>query len=306
MMTRFASFRSLALVLGVALTLAACDASLDTDESGAADLTAAEVTEATQIVAEALAEDAGGLFASARDLTASVSADGMTDGPRAIRGHRDGRGPDHARCRGGEYSLTYDEATGTHSVGYVCSVETDNVQKSYASRLSYQYRDADGGFVPRPVANWDAVDSVAFGGTREGSVQISRGDFSSESAFEQVGRWTLSALTSDGPAILSGSQQRNGTHARTGPGGSGSRTFSVDLSGRGIEIREGADGLGYAAVGELAYVLTMEVERNGQTRTRTVEGTIQLEENGRALLRIIGIRGVYRVSLGDGETDRAP
>ncbi|MEP0547015.1 MAG: hypothetical protein ABJF88_08785 [Rhodothermales bacterium] len=297
-MTRFASLRSLALVLGVALTLAACDASIEPDDANAPDLTDAEVTEATQIVADALAEDGGGLFASARDLTSSVTDEGLADGPRSVPGHRDGR----ARCRGGEYSLTYNAETGTHVVAYTCSVETDRVQKSYASRLSYQYRDADGGFIPRPAANWDTVDSVAFGGTREGSVLINRGEFSSESVFEQVGRWTLSDLTSEGPAILSGRQQRSGTHARTGPGGSGSRTFSVDLSGQGIEIRAGDDGMGYMAVGELAYVLTMEVERNGQTRTRTVEGTIELEANGRALFRIIGLRGVYRVSLGDGAT----
>ena len=302
-MTSFPRFRTLALVLGVALSLTACDASLD-DAADASDLTDAEVAEATQIVAEALAEDAGGLFASARDLTSSVTEEGITDGPRSVRGHRDGRA--HPPCRGGQYGLTYDAETGTHRVSYTCSVETDNVQKSYSTLLSYQYRDADGGFVSRPAANWDLVDSVAFGGTREGSVQISRGGFSSESMFEQQGQWTLSALTGDGPAILAGSQMRNGTHARTGPGGSGSRTFSVALSGEGIEIVEGDDGMGYTAVGELAYVLTMEVVRNGQTRTRTVEGTVELEANGRALLRIIGIRGVYRVSLGDGMTEPTP
>lgn len=303
-MTRFAPFRSLALALGVALTLAACDASLDTDDADAADLTTAEVDEATQIVADALAEDAGGLFASTRDLTAAVTDDSLADGPHALRGHRYGPGP--ARCRSVAYRLTYDESTGTHHVSYTCRAETDNVQKSYTSHLAYQYRDADGGFVARPVENWDAVDSVAFGGTREGSVQINRGEFSRESVFEQNGRWTLSGLADDtAVATLAGTQQRRGTHVRTGPAGSGSRTFSVELSGEGIEIREGTDGLGYTAVGELAYVLTMEVVRDGQTRTRTVEGTIQLEASGHALLRIIGIRGVYRVSLGAGETDRA-
>ena len=174
-MTSFPRFRTLALVLGVAFSLTACDASLDPDSADAPDLTAAEADEAAQIVAEALAEDAGGLFASARDLTSAITADEIADGPHSVRGHRDGRA--HPPCRDAAgHVLTYDAETGTHVVAYRCGVQTDNVRKSYAVRLEYQYRDAEGGFVPRPVANWDLVDSVAFGGFREGSVEMMRGD----------------------------------------------------------------------------------------------------------------------------------
>lgn len=281
------------------LTLAACDASLS---DATADLTDAEVAEATEIVAEALAEDAGGLFASARDLTASLSPDSMRDGPRGVRGHRgrDSRPP----CRA-DYELSYDETTGTHLVTYQCEVETEAGQKSYASRLTYQYRDADGGFVPRPAETWDAVDQVTFGGTQQGSVSMARGDHSRESSFEQQGEWVLVDLADDATAaLLSGRQQRSGLRTRTGPDGTASRAFSVDLRGEGIQLRDGEDGLGHTAVGQLSYTATLEVTRNGETETRTVEGTIDLDENGRALMRIIGIRGVYRVSLGDGETDR--
>lgn len=299
-MTRYSPFRLPAFLLGFALLLAACDASVDGDD--AIDLTADEAGEAAEIVAEALAEDGAGLFATARDLTASVSADGLTDGPHAIRGHRDGRPHDFVRCRGGEFELTYDETTGTHFVSYSCSFEGDHVQKSYDALLRYRYRDADGGFVPRPVANWDDVDSVAFGGTRGGSVQITRGAFTSGSSFEQQGQWSLAELSDDAtPALLIGSQTRTGTRIRTAPNRTVERAFSVAFESDGIEITPNDEGPGYSAVGTIAYTLSMEVTRNGQTRTRTVEGTIELEGNGRALLRIIGLRGVYRVSLGSGD-----
>ncbi len=298
-MTRFALFRLPILALGAAFLLSACDASIDDTTT---DLTEAEANEAATIVAEALAEDSGGLFASTDDLTASLETDSMTGGPLSVGGHRDGRGS-HLRCRNGDYVLTYDEVTGTHIVTYRCGLATTTMQRSYNARLTYQYRDAEGGFVARPVEEWDAVDSVAFGGTRSGSVQFTRGDFVGESMFEQEGRWTLSNLADDAtPAILSGSQQRDGMRARSGPGGSGTRTFSISLSGEDIQLREGSDGLGTTAVGTLSYSLDMEIERNGQVVTRTVEGTIELEDSDRALLRIIGIRGLYRVSLGDGET----
>lgn len=295
------SFRPLAVVLGVFFSLSACDASLD---GASADLTDAEVVEAAEIVADALAEDGGGLFASVRDLTASVDADSMRDGPRAVRGHRGGPRRHHPPCRAA-YELTYDETTGTHLVTYQCEVETDNGSKSYASRLAYQYRDASGGFVPTPAEAWDVVDAVTFGGTQQGAVSMTRGDHSRESSFEQEGEWALTRLADDAtPATLAGRQQRSGVRTRTSPDSTVSTVYSIVMSGDGIELREGDDGLGHAAVGQLDYTLTVETTRNDETETRTVEGTIDLEEDGRALFRILGIESVFRVSLGDGATER--
>jgi hypothetical protein len=291
-MTRFLSFRRPVLLLGLALTLSACDASLDTDT---ADLTASEADEAAEIVAEALAEDGAGLVTSTRDLTASVTDDSLADGPYSVYGRN------RARCRGGDYELTYDETTGTHFVSYACSFDGPNVQKSYDALLTYQYRDAEGGFVPRPVENWDDVDSVAFDGGRDGSFSIQRGAFSSAATFEQQAQWTLSNITdATGPGLLSGQQQRDGTRIRTTPRGSVERDFSVALSGEGIEVVADGDGEGYVISGVLDYALTMEVTRGDRIRTRTVEGTIEFERDGRVLLRLLGVRGVWRISLDDG------
>ena len=301
-MTR-APLRPLALALAATFALAACDATLDPAATpDAADLTAAEVTEATEIVAEALAEDAGGLVASARDLTASVTESGLAEGSRVVRF---GTGDVGRPCRSG-FSRTYDPATGTHHVGYRCGAENAVVQKGYAVRLAYQFRDAEAGFVARPWQDWDAVDSVAFRGHRQGFVKKLRGDsLRSESTFEQDARWALSGLSGDAaPAVLAGRQTRTGSRVRRGAGGLASRAFTVELASREILIRESADGLTHAVSGEVAYTLTLEVVRGGRTQTRTVEGTVELDGDGRGLLRVLGLRNVYRVSLADGETDR--
>lgn len=291
----------LALLLSLVVGVSACD-SATTEATDSADLTAAEVTEATEIVAQALAQDDGGLMASAADLTASFSDTGEFGAPRALRlGTRGLPQP----CRGGQ-SLTYDEATGTHRIGYRCGVQNATSQKGYGVQLAYQFRDADAGFVARPWNAWDSVDSVAFRGTRQGFVRQTRRDsVRSESQFEQSGAWTLSNLSDDTtPAVLAGRQSREGSWTRSGAGGRASRTFSVELGSREILIRESQDGLTYAASGEIAYTLTMEVVRRGRTQTRTVEGTITLDGNTRALLRVVGLRNVYRVSLADGSTER--
>ena len=284
--------RSLALSCAL-LAVSACDSSLDADT---ADLTDAEAQVVAEIVAEALSEDGGGLIASARDLTSTVSASGVADGPRGVRG-------DRPPCRS-NVETSYDADTGTHVVAYACSREGENGSARFASRLSYQYRDASGGFVADPAADWDTVDAVAFGGTRQGSVERSRGAASHASAFEQSGQWALTALTGDAPAALAGRQQRTGTRTHTTRRGTVSRAFSVTLSGDDIAIQLDADGRGYAAVGELAYSGTVEVTRNDEVERRAIEGTIDLEAGGRAVLRIVGVRGVFRVALGDGATER--
>lgn len=295
------SLRPLTLALGAALVLTACDAAIDAEVPEVSDLTEAEVAEATALVAEAVAEDGGGLVASARDLTAAVSASGMTDGRLIRGGTRNLRPP----CRG-DYGMTYNEETGTHTVGYRCGFQNAQVEKRFLARLSYRYRDAEGGFIARPWNDWDSVDSVAFDGLKEGAVKKMRGDsLRSESQFEQTGRWALSQLTDDTtPALLQGRQERTGTRIRNGANGLVSKSFSVQLSSEGIEIREGEDGLTHAASGEIAYVLTMEVTRGDRTETRTIEGTLVLDGSDRALMRVFGLRGVYRVSLASGETDR--
>lgn len=297
-------FRTAGFALALVVALSACDASIESPETdAAADLTAEEVADATAIVAEAVAADGGGLIASAQDITAAVSASGISSDRGPVRhGNRDLRPP----CRG-DVSVTYDEETGTHQVGYRCGFQNANVTKGYQVRLNYRYRDAEGGFIARPWNDWDSVDSVAFGGSREGLVRKMRGDsLRSETRFEQDGRWALSQLSDDAtPAILAGRQSRTGSHLRARADQQLSRTYSVELGSERIEIRESEDGLTHAASGEVAYVLTMEVLRNGTTTTRTVEGTVTLEGNGRALLRVFGLRNVYRVSLADGETDAA-
>lgn len=298
-MTRFS------FALGALLLFAACDAT--GPDTATTDLSEAEAAEAAAIVAEALADDAGGLMASTRDMTAGVSASGLTDTPRLLGADAgDGSRVWPRPCRAA-FSVTYAADTGTHRVGYRCGFENATVQKGYAVAARYRFRDAAGAFVPRPWDDFDSVDSVAFDGSRQGFVKRFRGDsLRSESEFEQTGRWALSQLADDAtPAVLAGSQTRAGRHVRYRADGIASRAFSVELSSSEILIRESDEGLGYSATGEVAYVLTMEVVRGDRIETRTVEGTAQLDGNGRALLRVLGLRTVYRVSLISGETDGA-
>ena len=55
--------------------------------------------------------------------------------------------------------------------------------------------------------------------------------------------------------------------------------------------------------GSLQYTMLLTRTVDGETSERTVEGTIELEGNGRALLRFNGLRQLYRINLTDGEVE---
>lgn len=296
---RFFSSRPLALTLALGITLSACDSAQDTPS--AADLTADEIAEVTQIVADAVAEDTGGLFASASDATASVTEDGLEATAATVRGRRDRRLPCRSRA-----TVAYDASTGTHTVTYACDVRTAGAQRTYAANLAYQFRDATGGFIPRPAQNRDTVATVGFTGTASGSTRFARRNATSASAFDQSSQWNLTGLNAGGaPASFSVQQQRSGTQTRTARGRSSARSFTTQFSGSDILITPATDGAGASAVGQLAYTVTVEVTRNGRTETRVAEGTVDLETNGRALLRVLGVPTLFRFSLGDGAVSPA-
>jgi len=288
--------------VALALVLSACDSSTVSDDPEFAELAA---DEAAEVVASALADTDGGLVASMEDMTAAVSYEGMGDS-RIVQVGRDRQRDNdtrrHRACRG-DHSLTYAEDTGTHTVAYECSIESLSFSKSLAATLNYQFRTADEEFIPRPWNNWSLVDSVAFDGAKSGSVMRTRGDASMESSFEQTGAWALSRLASDGAALLAGSQSREGTRTRVTANGTSTKDFAVTMSSDNIEIRNGADGLTRSVTGTINYSAVVEIETPTKTETKTVEGTIELDGSGRALLRVFGLGKVYRISLHDGEQE---
>ncbi len=67
------------------------------------------------------------------------------------------------------------------------------------------------------------------------------------------------------------------------------------------QVEGEASDLETQITGTIQYTMTMDRVTNGQEESKQVEGTIELEGNGRALLRFLGLRKIYRVTLADGD-----
>lgn len=282
-----------------------CDA-LNNDEPEVGALSEADIEAASSIIAESISDQNEGLMANLNDMTAGVEVNRLNYSER-----RFGRTPGLRPCRGAnrEFEKTYDETTGVHAINYSRQHEGEGCQKNVEVSLNYIFTDTLGGFIAEPRVNQDQVAAIAFEGTRVGSGSSEKPRGSRSVTFNQAGNWNLQGLQSD-VATLEGTQTNSGSFEYTRP----------DSTGESMEVRSGNYHLEFSTVdvaisqtageetdletqisGTIQYKMTMEKNMNGETETQEMEGTIELEGNGRALLRFLGLKKIYRVTLDNGD-----
>ena len=283
-----------------------CD-SLNNEEPEVAAITEADLEAASSIMAESLSDQNEGMMANLNDMTANVGLQNLTYERR-----RFSRNSDLRPCRGAnlEYERTYDESTGVHSIDYTRTHEGPTCEKSVEVNLNYIFTDGDGGFIATPVASASEISEIAFDGTRMGSsTHTSRRGQERTRSFEQTGEWNLSGLLTN-IATLNGTQTSSGDYSFVRPDTSGneiqvSGTYSMELNTVDVTITqtETEDDLENQISGQLQYTINMTRTVDGETSEKAIEGTVELEGNGRALLRFNGLRQLYRIQLSDGEVE---
>ncbi|MBX2819249.1 MAG: hypothetical protein KTR29_06180 [Rhodothermaceae bacterium] len=283
-----------------------CD-TLNNEEPEVATVTEADLEAASSIMAESLSDQNEGMMANLNDMTANVGLQSLSYDRR-----RFSRNSDLRPCRGvnREYEREYDDSTGVHSIDYSRTHEGPNCEKTVEVSLNYTFTDGDGSFIARPFVSDAAISEIAFEGTRSGSSMYttSRGSERSRS-FEQKGEWNLSGLLSD-VATLDGTQSSTGEYSFVRPDTSGnevsgSGTYSMELNTVDVTITQSAteEDLENEISGQLQYTIMMSRTVNGETEEKEIEGTVELEGNGRALLRFNGLRQLYRIRLADGDVE---
>lgn len=307
MRTFFHRLSSLLPLLVVAVSLSACGDLLSDDADSA--LTDAEAEVLAQFVADAVAEQPEGLMADVYDLTGDLGPDGILylDEERSAERGRPPHAPNPDRpWRGGQgdFSVTYDPATGTHTVAYTREAEHRNFAKRIDATLQYVFTDADGGFIESPRQDRAQVADVVFNGTRSGESAGTRGrsgQLEMASSFTQDAAWTLTGVNT-GAMTLVGSQTRSGTSDVTGEARSGQRAYTLSLRTDDLTLVAGdrASGTPPVVTGTIAYDLYMEKTVNGETEVIEESGTVELTGDEEARIRIFGLNRLFPVDLRTG------
>ena len=293
-------------LLMIFLVLTGCD-SLNNEEPEVGALTEEDLEAASSIMAESLSDEKEGMMSDLYDMTANVEGQRLS-----YSGRRFWRDPILRPCRGTnfEYDKTYDATTGIHAVTYQRMHENENCQKTVDVSLNYIFTDSDGNFIATPRVNASDISEIAYEGSRSGSgTYTSRRGGEQFRSFNQTGSWNLSGLQSN-IATLTGEQTNAGEYSYQRPDSTGelqtrTGTYTITLETVDVTLAQsaGEEDLENELTGSIQYTISMTRTVNGETETKEAEGVIELEGNGRALLRFNGLRQLYRVSLRDGEVE---
>lgn len=291
------------LSAALAITFSACS-SVSNNDVEVDTLSDADVELAAKIVGSSLSDDEDGIVSSMYDAFSNVGETGISysDDNNKNKPRRNGRSG-----RGGERSFSheYDSLTGVHSISYERSVTTDNFSKSLSVSQEIIFTSIDDEFLARPRAEKELIESINFTGTKTGEAES---DFRS-SNYTKIDTMNVSGIHSTS-AILS----MDGNHYGAGnvegelsDSTTGSKVYQIDISYENVAIDKDTvaayGNLEQGVSGTLTYSILMTETIGGVPEETLVEGTIDLEEDGTALLRFKKLPKVIRFSLRDGERD---
>lgn len=252
-----------------------------------------DITVLQNVVGDALSDQGEGFLSTIQDLTAQLHQEGMQ---YRFRNNPDWRGPLN------NYNYVYNPETGVHTIQYRRGFNRPNFSKLLQVRLEYLFLDAANGFIEFPGQDADLIESISFTGTRNGFTEgpVRR------SEFERASSWNLDGFSAANEFMnLSGIQTHNGSMVIRGREGvQASRTFNMTFNLVDITIQKpdaNEDRLEYLVTGIIEYDVEMVMFRNGEEVTREFSGTIELDGNGAALMRVLGLQRVIRLQLATGE-----
>ncbi|MCG8373325.1 MAG: hypothetical protein MI700_07315 [Balneolales bacterium] len=295
-MNRLKQMFLLALVLSISFT--ACS-SVNNEVNAISD---EDLDLAANIVASSVSDDESGMISSIYDAFSDVDNSGISYSDDARFKSHDRRG---RSGRGGEidYTHTYDSTTGIHTLEYTRVVEKEDFSKTVSVYQEAIFTDLNGNFIAEPKANKDSIEAISFTSTKSGSSEslFRSGSFTKSDDFDISGAHeTSNILSMDG--THSGSGSASGLTRDTLEA---SRTYEIDIEYDNVAINkdsvEAHGSLEFAVTGTLTYSVTMSKTIDGVTDETVLEGTINLEEDGTALLEFRGISQIFRFGLGDGE-----
>ena len=263
----------------------------------------ADLDMAAEIMGSSISDQQSGLMNSVYDALSTISSTGISYGNdknflmKSDKDERGGRGFERS------FSHTYDSTTGVHTLSFDRSFEKGLFSSSISTLQEIQYVDLEGNFIAKPKLHRDAVNQINLHSTKSG--QNSNPHKSSE--FTKI-----DSLYFTGVHATQSLVRMDGSHHGFGSGAavlrdssSHSRSFEVKVVFDDIEIDKDTlaayGNLENAVTGTLSYSMTMNKVINGVPEETVMEGTIELEEDGTALMKFYKYDRLYRLGLRDGD-----
>ena len=287
-------FTSAVLFFGV-LLLQAC--SVDGFEQTESSLTTEESLITGQIIGESVSENQDGLLSSFSEAFAIPTSSGLTDGPSAIvtstfRSLKD-------------YAYSFDAGTGKHNATFTKRTNSDIISSRTDYLLSYIFFDANGSIIDLPNDQRNLIEAVEFKAVRSGEIETA----TKRSIYTRTDRLFIDGISETADILsIDGFHSGEGLFTQIRMDGTQlERNYFLDLNYLDIRIdkplvlknrnfRSGVNGA-------LSYEKTIRQAGNGNNGigTKIVNGTVELNGDGTALLRFREQFDTFRLRLANGE-----
>lgn len=288
----------------VALFSATCvftACSIDSLETSNNELTQEELEITSQIIGESLSNQNDGIISSLNDAFVIPSVDGMNSSAK-VAGVAENSEYNDTTNTDSDYTYSYDPETGIHSVSFLRSVNQPSLSKEASVELSYIFYDIDGGFIEFPRAEKDRIETVDYTAEKSGSIETPR----KNSSYTRNDQFLADGLSSGSNTI-----QIDGIHEGTGQfeinranGDLITRSYTLSIDFLNVQIdkerTQQGQNLQSGVTGAVAYEITINRSVNGEESTKTVNGTIEFNGDGTALLRFRDFLDIFRIKLDDG------
>ncbi len=258
---------------------------------------------AAEIMGSSIADQQSGLINSIYDALSNISETSISYGKdqtfpyKRDKKDRGGRGFEKS------FSHTYDSTNGVHTLSFERSFEKGMFSSSISTLQKIKYTDLEGNFIARPKLHRNAINQVYLHSTKSGMNSNPR----KSSEFTKI-----DSLNFSGVHATQNLLQMHGSHRGVGSGiavlrdsSSHSRSFEVQVDFDDIIINKDTvvtyGNLENAVSGTLIYSMILNKVINGVPNETVIEGTIDLEEDGTALMKFYKYNRIYRLGLKDGD-----
>lgn len=270
-------------------------------------LTEADQQSAVTIMSESLSDQSNGFVSNLYDATASVGDNEISFGDPMYKGQfAEGRHDSAGRGHEVNFSHTYNSLTGIHSISFVRTINNSHRTSSLTADMTYLFQDTDGNAMARPRENKSAIHSIDFTSTKSGESE----SLSMSHNFTRVDTMSFVGVDSASATFqFSGKHNGTGEITMTNPrnGDTFSRKHEVyyqfDQVSIDKELVRQNHNLEEGVTGSMSYNIVLNrTLKDGTTDEKVVEGTIEFNGDGTALMKFKDFAQKYVINLISGET----
>jgi hypothetical protein len=288
-------FLKISLLIITLLLLQSC--SIDSFDQSSSELTFEESLIAGQIIGESVSENQNGLLSSFSEAFAIPTESNLIAGPSPLS---------TGSFRNLEnYSYEFDSETGVHKVTFSRQDNNELFTTTSEYTLNYVFYDINQNVIEFPGEQQNQIEAVEYTALRNGEILAD----TKSSVFTRTDRLFIDGLSSDTDILtIDGYHSGEGFFTRIKTDSAQTdREYLLDINYLDIRINKpivlSSRNFRKGVTGALSYESTIRQTGNGNygSETKIVNGTVELNGDGTALLRFRELFDTFRLRLANGE-----